>query len=172
MGHILPPVRLPPDTPPGYRVFGRNRAFDVECPHCGHVVLIGQGRGKSARAQATGRGSAYWDPLASRLRCPGCDRRWVIGLAIWPAKEGNCPGLPADQVPSPAQLAQLRQETGAWVQETSKAGRAACVNLAAPVCSCPLWDGSAGRMAGTRKALDPGCGRHGKGGAEPDPGQD
>jgi hypothetical protein len=154
--------------PPGYRVFGRPRAFDVECPACGAVQVIGYGRGRQGKYKP-GEARSYWDPYTSRWTCPQCQRIWIVGLALWRPITG--PGRrvkPADAVPDLQQAAELRQQTGSWVQDREVGGRTAHVNVAPP-CSCPLWE--EGSLKGYRKRLEPGCLRHGTGGTEPDGGE-
>lgn len=153
-----------------YRLFGRPHGFDVECPRCGLVILV-HARPRTMRLRtAKGTRAGGWDPLSSRWKCPSCQKTWTVGLAVWEvSEEEQAGGLPRDQVPDLDQLAQIRQATGAWVQWDRARGRRGDSNRTEE-CSCPQWEH--GSLAGHRRALDPGCRRHGKGGSEPDPGQE
>lgn len=59
-----------------------------------------------------------WDPWTARFTCTNaqCTRQYVLGLLAWPiipaSRVASAP--PADQVPGPRQLAQLRREGGGW----------------------------------------------------------
>jgi rubredoxin len=117
-----------PDLVGAQRFFARVRSFDLECPHCGLVYRIR----KDTRPNV-------WNPRTARFCCldrdaGGCQRSYVIGVLAWPVEiggghMGNVP--PADQVPGPRQLAQLRQEAGGWwlTDEYRHRGRPNVTNL-------------------------------------------
>lgn len=95
------PARLATLIVRASRFWARVRAFDLECPNCGTVTLVGQGR-KCPKA---------WNQILSQLVCPGCERTWVVGLTLWSVKPGiGAPVQPArDHVPGERVKAQLRQ---------------------------------------------------------------
>lgn len=96
------------------RFFARLHAFDLECPHCGDVyqIRVGEARVKSQKA------SPNWDPWTGRFTCTNnrCGKRYVLGILAWPivAAPRVASSTPADQVPSPRQLAGLRKEGGGF----------------------------------------------------------
>lgn len=101
----------PPLPPPHPQILGAQRFFarilacDLECPHCGRVYLLRLGALKES----------YHDPRTARFTCRDCGRVYVLGLLAWPAGRGagsNVP--PADQVPGPRQLGQMRAEGYGW----------------------------------------------------------
>jgi hypothetical protein len=106
------------------RLFARALAFDLECPYCGLVYRI----------RATTNPRTY-NPRTAIFYCngkAGCRRSYVIGLLVWPKGRGAGAGTPpTDQVPGPRQLAQLRQEAGAWwmTDEYKHKGRPDPTNL-------------------------------------------
>lgn len=120
----------PPPTHPeiagAQRFFARARSFDIECPHCGLVYQI--------RADTN---PTIWNPRTAIFRCMhvrqgGCKRQYVIGILAWPKGTGMGAGTPpADQVPGPRQLAQLRPEKDAWwmTDEYKHIGRPEPTNL-------------------------------------------
>lgn len=90
------------------RFFARPESFTLECPHCGTIYRI-------QRMQ----NQAHWEKHTSRFRCTGkdgCGRVYLIGILAWPiAGAGKAASqTPADQVPHPRQLAQMRKEGGGW----------------------------------------------------------
>lgn len=96
------------------RFFARLHSFDLECPHCGDVYTIRLGA-----TRAKGKGSAApYDPMTARFTCTnkGCGRAYVLGILAWPivAAPRVASQPPADQVPSPRQVAALRKEGGGW----------------------------------------------------------
>lgn len=90
------------------RFFARLQSFDLECPHCGTVYQI---RMKPRRDQ-------NWDPWTGRFTCtvPDCRRVYVLGMLAWPIVGAPhvASAPPADQVPGPRELAQMRKEGGGW----------------------------------------------------------
>ena len=90
------------------RFFARLQAFDLECPHCGTVYQI----------RMKPRKDRNWDPWTGRFHCTtkNCARVYVLGILAWPiiAAPNAASATPADQVPGPRQLAQMRKEGGGW----------------------------------------------------------
>ena len=102
-------MKIPPhpDIIGAQRYFARVRTFDTECPVCGLVYRV-----RIDIAATT------WDRRTARFRClgwGGCGARFTFGMLAWPV--GNGPQShtpPADQVPGPRQLAQIRAEGDGW----------------------------------------------------------
>lgn len=96
------------------RFFARLVSFDLECPHCGTVYTIKQQTGKGRTARA----GMNWDPTTGRFRCTlkDCAHNYVLGIVAWPIGGGGkvASATPADQVPHPRQLAQMRKDGGGW----------------------------------------------------------
>lgn len=95
------------------RFFARAVSFDLECPHCGDVYQIRAGKARQRSVK-----DPNWDPYTGRFTCTNkdCQRVYIIGLVAWPviAARHVASATPADQVPHPRQLAQLRREGGGW----------------------------------------------------------
>lgn len=90
------------------RTYARPRTFDLECPYCGQLYVI----------RYAGQREPWWDPVRSELRCNGCNRAYVVGLALWPKPQGpGAKGRPLDQVPSRHTLQSLR---GALMTEKAR----------------------------------------------------
>lgn len=89
------------------RFFARVRTFDLECPHCGMVYRI-----------RTDTAASTWNPRTAEFRCgdsSGCGYRYIIGILAWPKGTGKGAGTPPlDQVPSPRNLASMRDEGSGW----------------------------------------------------------
>lgn len=89
------------------RFFARLGSFDLECPHCGHVHQV------KAKDPKSG-----WNPVSARFTCTfrECKKSYVLGIVAWPVVSGRFPAStpPADQVPGPRELAQMRKEGGGW----------------------------------------------------------
>lgn len=88
------------------RFFARLQSFDLECPHCGTVYQI----------RVSTRKDQNWDPWTARFHCTTrhCDRTYVLGILAWSIRGNAATTPPADQVPGPRQLAQMRREGGGW----------------------------------------------------------
>lgn len=98
------------------RTYARPRAFDVECPHCGALYVVKR-EGKTSYR--------WWDPVRSELRCDGCNRAYVVGLALWKVNPGKpAKGRPLDQVPTRRTLQSLRGLLAGHARRDSK-GRTA-----------------------------------------------
>lgn len=100
-----------------HRFFARLHSFDLECPHCGDVYQV-----RSGSARKKGRSDPNWDPWTGRFHCTNklCGKSYVLGILAWPIVPAPrvASATPADQVPSPRQLAQLRKEGGGfWMPE-------------------------------------------------------
>lgn len=96
------------------RFFARLHSFDLECPHCGDVYQIRTG----AIRKASLKESPNWDPWTGRFTCTNkrCGKVYVLGILAWPIIRAPrvASSTPADQVPSPRQLAALRKEGGGF----------------------------------------------------------
>lgn len=95
------------------RFFARLASFDMECPHCGDVYQIRLGTARSG-----GKRDPNWDPQTGRFTCTNkhCGRVYILGILAWPIIKSPrvASQPPADQVPHPRQLAQMRKEGGGW----------------------------------------------------------
>jgi hypothetical protein len=104
-----PPPPPHPKIIGAQRFFARCRTFDLECPHCGTVYLIRDRRlGRKAKTKPV------YDRRTGIFDCSECDRSYTMGLLAWPRTPHTPRVPPADQVPGPRQLAQLRAEGGGW----------------------------------------------------------
>lgn len=89
------------------RFFARPSAFEMECPQCGRLFLVGPYR----------RDNRSYDRVSGILTCPknvdptkpGCGRKWFIGIVAYQILAGNRKTRPLDQKPNARQLAELRQ---------------------------------------------------------------
>lgn len=99
------------------RFFARLQSFDLECPRCGTVYQIRLGPSPK-KGRVTPNAQKNWDPTTGRFTCTTreCARTYVLGILAWPITPSpNVASTPpADQVPSPRQLAQMRREGGGW----------------------------------------------------------
>ncbi len=133
----------------GDRFYARVHSFDVSCPACGQLIRVG--------SRIRGAKGAYTARLA-RLRCPGCEQTYIIGLVCWPIAKGGHHAhrstRPADQHPDPRTALQMRTQGGGWWPETAlKRHRAAQSNVTGQECTCPEGRG-----------IYSDCPLHGKGG--------
>jgi hypothetical protein len=102
------------------RFFARLLSFDLECPHCGDVYQIRSGMARKAGGRKFKHPShdPNWDTWTARFLCTNkaCGKTYVLGILAWPIiptpHVASTP--PADQVPDPRQLAQMRKEGGGW----------------------------------------------------------
>ncbi len=126
-----------PELTNAQRFFARVRSFDMECPHCGLVYRVRKDTNPT-----------IWNPRTALFTCldrrmGGCKRTYVIGMLAWPKGRGSGSGAPpADQVPGPRQLAQLRQEAGGWwmTDEYKHKGRPDPTNLTGELDRLPEED--------------------------------
>jgi hypothetical protein len=83
------------DLLPGARPFyAKIRKFSLACPNCGRVTNGGPGEG--------------WAPLVSHWTCPGCGRRYHLGMVAWPSAVGKMRQfLPTDTLPTREQAIEL-----------------------------------------------------------------
>jgi len=89
------------------RFFARPVAFQMECPHCGRLLIIGRG----------GRDTEAFNRITSVLICPqnsdkgapGCGHSFLIGMVAWPMTHSPIKKRPHDQRPNSDQLAELRE---------------------------------------------------------------
>lgn len=104
------------------RFFARLVSFDLECPHCGDVYTV-----RIGASRKRGKRDPNWDPWTARFLCTNkeCHRSYVLGILAWPII--SAPHVastpPADQVPNPRQLAQLRKDGGGWWLEEGEGQR-------------------------------------------------
>lgn len=126
----------PPDE--AQRFFARVLGAVFECPKCGYLYKFGPG-------QADRTHNARYDPRTSRFQCDKCGLTLMFGLLAWPVEKGDPrpPTLPRDQVPTPRQVAELRQaEHGWWMVKPKRRHRAEDTNQTA-ACLC-VGSGGAG----------------------------
>jgi hypothetical protein len=83
------------DLLPGARHFyAKIRKFSLACPNCGRVTNGGPGEG--------------WHPTVSHWTCPGCGRRYHLGIVAWPSARGKMRQfLPTDTLPTRDQAVEL-----------------------------------------------------------------
>ena len=118
---------------PGDRFFARVHGFDAACPACGHLMRAGQAQGEKG----------VYTPRISQARCPSCERRFIVGLLLWPiavggGQPGRRPTRPADQLPGPRERLAYRTQGGGWWPTTPlNRTRAQTSNLTGPACICP-----------------------------------
>jgi hypothetical protein len=141
-----------PTAPPGKRFFARIDRFHCECPACGHLLIA---RSDSARAfkDRLYRSATLYNPVLSRVRCPGCHTVYGVGLLLWPSPAGRpkLGEIPLDHRPTRRQLATLRQYAyGIWAREPKRQGDELNVALDQE-CTCPQVEGG----------WAPGCPVHG-----------
>lgn len=73
----------------GRRLFGRLLAFELGCPKCDRVYIIGQGS----------RTMSAWTRRTSRFRCvSSCGMRMTLGILGWNCNKGPS-FTPADAIP-------------------------------------------------------------------------
>lgn len=102
----LSKLRLPEQR----RFFARLRSFDLECPFCTAVHLIGL------------KNSKVWSARTCRFKCTKCKHVFTLGIVAWPTGAGPTGGnaRPPDAVPTPEQAIELRQAVGGWWLPTSR----------------------------------------------------
>jgi len=115
-----------PFAPTDYspRFFGRLSAFDMECPICGRLLLIGKGKPDDET----------YNRVTSMIKCYGPDsagggprthpHRFLIGIVAWPIRQGRgYKGRPPDQRPDKRQLAAIREfARGLWAARKKHKG--------------------------------------------------
>ena len=90
------------------RFFARPHAFTLECPYCGRLLFVGKGlQDERAYNRITG---VITCPHAHRRPNPGCGRRFLVGIVVWPLRSGPQPKAmaPEDQQPEEEQAAEIR----------------------------------------------------------------
>jgi len=105
------------DLPHG-RVYAhlRSYGFDLACPKCGRVTIVGLGQPSTVKHSEAGwrrtlrqRRHAY-DDRTQRWTCAHCRATYVLGILVWPlpGKIRSAANTPADTVPSLVEAADLR----------------------------------------------------------------
>lgn len=111
----------------GQRLFGRLLAFELGCPKCDRVYIIGQGS----------RTMSAWTRRTSRFRCvSSCGLRMNLGILGWNVSLG--PGFtPADAVPLHwKQALELRNLARAVYTGEKLAYKGDANRVIAETCSC------------------------------------
>jgi len=75
----------------GDRFYARVHSFDAACPSCGHLIRAGAAQGTKGVYSAN----------IAQVHCPGCERKFIVGLLLWPisvggGQKGRNPTRPAD----------------------------------------------------------------------------
>jgi hypothetical protein len=142
MGRIVPENPIIEES---VRFFARLAAFDCECPYCGRLIQVGRGKPDNKR----------YDRLTSVVTCAdragdethatvrGCGRKFLLGIVAWPLRSGPTPerpgqpdSRPPDQVPTPHQLAEIRQYArGIWAKRVK--GKGEPTNILEPITDMP-----------------------------------
>lgn len=138
---------MPPASLDGTRLFARIHAADFECPRCGRIVRIRQGRKTPGYNARTG---AY--------TCPDCSVCVQLGVLLYPVAAARAARLatPDDWIPTIRQAAALRQlQTAIYLGEANRRPRNTTpANLRGPECTCqavPLEEpGSGGSPVDTQ----------------------
>ena len=82
------------------RFFARVRSFDIACPRCDTVYLVGKGHLYGGRV---------WNPRTYRFECDRCGLTLDVGILAW--RVGPGPSTPPpDCVPSVAQAGKIREQ--------------------------------------------------------------
>lgn len=116
---------------PASRFYAVPEAGRMECPTCSRLIFWGKQK-DSAK---------HWNPVASTLRCYGCQTVYVIGIIAWPATKnaGRRWGgkQPTDQRGTLRQLAEARQRAGGyWAKQARKKHDDPANVLVPGECSC------------------------------------
>ena len=106
---------------PTERFFARLQSFEMECPRCGKILVVGRGKPHDH----------LYNRVTSIMECPkinvrdettvvtkhpGCGMKFLIGIVAWPIRKGHQPkARPPDHVPTDRQLNRLRElSRGIW----------------------------------------------------------
>lgn len=115
----------------GTRLFARLFSFDFECPRCGTVHQIRQGRKYPG-----------WNPRTGTHTCRECSLTIQVGVLLYPTTAGkpNPRAIPEDWTPTPRQAAALRQLTTAihLTEQYRKPKNSAPRNTVGPECRCQI----------------------------------
>lgn len=116
---------------PFRRFFARIIACDVSCPKCAHLIIVGSSRTIRRPRRVA---NLPFDKLTSIVTCPSCGSRYQLGIIAWRMlRESDA--APIDHIPTPSELAALRQYAGGFMPKARKT-RVAPANLILPPCSC------------------------------------
>lgn len=114
---------------PEQRFFGRLQAFEMECPRCGRLLLVGKGRTHDHlyNRVTSVMQCPKWNPRDETTvvtRHPGCGMKFLIGIVAWPMRHGYQPKeRPPDHVPTDRQLNEIRQSArGVWARFNKQRG--------------------------------------------------
>jgi hypothetical protein len=137
-----------PTAPAGTRIFGRIERFVVECPYCLSIILAHthphdthQNKARKGQSHRWTRGfrpGQPYNPLTGQLRCPGCTRKFGVGILLWPVSSApTTPEQPSDQRATARDRERLRQYIyGVHVAEPPPDGQ---LNIAVTEpCTCPM----------------------------------
>jgi ribosomal protein S27AE len=85
------------------RFFARLKAFDLACPRCGHVYIVG----KSHKT---------FKPRLGRWECSQCGLTLMLGILAWPVRERDTLRQPADQIPDYREMLAIRKLSGGFLK--------------------------------------------------------
>lgn len=101
-----------PNIPKGNRFFARAEQFIVACPSCGTV----NGRWRDSKNKQLFAKS--FDPRTASYKCPGCAKRYLVGLIFYPVKLQLRKGMPPDTIPNPREALAMRElANGIWAEK-------------------------------------------------------
>lgn len=134
-----------PELGESIRFFARLSAFDCECPYCGRLLMVGRGKPDNKRYNRVTSIVTCADRAGDETHevVRGCGRKFLLGIIAWPLKSGPTPERPGpldprppDQVPSPRQLAEIRQYArGIWTKKPKNKGDR--TNILEPITGVP-----------------------------------
>lgn len=141
-----------PLTLDGTRLFARIHSIDFECPRCGEIHSIKQGRRHPG-----------WNPRTGTQTCT-CGLSVQLGVLLYPTTAGKPPAaqIPEDWIPTPRQSAAIRQLlVGIHLAERHRRPRGPHArNVAGPPCTCVLEPGNEAAGQVPRVVRHPGCPIH------------
>lgn len=112
---------------PTERFFGRLQAFEMECPRCGKILVVGRGKPHdhlynrvTSEMQCPKMNPR--DETTAVTRHPGCGMKFLIGIVAWPIRVGyQHKARPPDHVPDDRQLHTIRAYARGLWPKTKKA---------------------------------------------------